>query len=56
MQREIAAFRLDDEEHPIATGTLKVVYAVKPAGGGRFSAAPLPPEIDELLTVDESAN
>ncbi|MFN3169033.1 MAG: acyl-CoA thioesterase [Phycisphaeraceae bacterium] len=48
-------FRKDDEAEPIATGTLKVVHAVKPAGAGRFSAAKLPAEIDRLLEVDENA-
>jgi len=46
-------FEKDGEESPIATGTLKVVYAVKPAGAGKFSAAKLPPEIDGLLTVSD---
>lgn len=38
----------------IATGSLKVVYAIKLAGTGKFSAAPLPPEIDSQLIVDDS--
>jgi len=49
-------FTKDGEPEPIATGTLKVVYAIKPAGSGKFSAAPLPTEIDQRLTVDESAD
>lgn len=46
-------FRKADESDPIATGTLKVVYAIKPAGEGKFKAASLPPEIDEALQVAE---
>jgi len=46
-------FRKEDDTAPIATGTLKVVYAIKSAGAGKFSAAPLPPEIDRLLTITE---
>jgi len=49
-------FEKADEESPIATGTLKVVYAVKPAGTGKFSAASLPPEIDSLLTITSGAS
>lgn len=49
-------FRKEDETDPIATGTLKVVYAIKPAGQGRFKAAPLPAEIDQALTVTETNN
>ena len=49
------SFTKEDEDQPIATGTLKVVYAIKPVGG-KFAAAPLPPEIDQQLTVDESTN
>lgn len=47
-------FTKDDEDEAIATGTLKVVYAVKPAGAGKFSAAKLPAEIDRLLVVDDA--
>ncbi|MGB0766572.1 MAG: acyl-CoA thioesterase [Phycisphaeraceae bacterium] len=42
-------FEKEGEDAPIATGTLKVVYAIKPAGQGRFKAASLPPEIDHAL-------
>ena len=49
-------FEKAGEESPIATGMLKVVYAVKPAGAGKFSAAPLPPEIDNLLTINRDAS
>lgn len=45
-------FEKAGEESPIATGTLKVVYAVKPTGAAKFSAAPLPPEIDSQLTIN----
>ncbi len=45
-------FSKEGEDGPIATGTLKVVYAIKPAGAGKFSAAPLPPEIDAALQID----
>ena len=45
-------FTKGDDPDAIATGTLKVVYAIKPAGAGKFSAAPLPAEIDQLLVVD----
>ncbi len=48
-------FTKEGEEGPIATGSLKVVYAIKPAGAGRFSAAKLPTAIDEALRVDEAA-
>lgn len=48
-------FRKPDEDQPIATGTIKVVYAIKPAGVGKFSAANLPAEIDQALTVDETS-
>lgn len=44
-------FNKEGEDQPIATGRLKVVYAIKPAGAGKFSAAALPPEIDRLLLV-----
>jgi YbgC/YbaW family acyl-CoA thioester hydrolase len=44
-------FRHADESDPIATGTLKVVYAIKPAGEGKFRAASLPPEIDRALQI-----
>lgn len=47
-------FRKESEPDPIATGTLKAVYAVKPAGADKFSAASLPPEIDKLLVVEQS--
>ena len=50
------AFRKADESDPIATGTLKVVYAIKPAGEGKFKAASLPPEIDEALQVAEPSD
>ena len=43
------------EDEPIAAGTLKVVYAIKPAGANKFSAAALPPEIDQALKVDDAA-
>ena len=46
-------FRMEDEPDPIATGTLKVVYAIKPAGQGKFKAATLPPQIDQALTVTD---
>lgn len=46
-------FEKAGEEAPIATGSLKAVYAVKPAGAGKFSAASLPTEIDRLLIIDE---
>lgn len=49
-------FRKGDETEPIATGTLKVVYAIKPAGAGRFKAAKLPPQIDQALTVTEPSD
>lgn len=49
-------FRKADETGTIATGMLKVVYAIKPAGAGKFKAAPLPPEIDQALTVTETEN
>ena len=47
-------FLKEDEDEPIATGTLKVVYAIKPAGSGKFRAAQLPAEIDRLLTIDQT--
>jgi len=47
-------FSKEGEAEPIATGSLKVVYAIKPAGAGRFSAASLPPDIDKLLVVDDA--
>lgn len=47
-------FTRDGEPDPIATGTLKVVYAIKPAGAGKFSAASLPTEIDQALIVTET--
>lgn len=37
------------EADTLATGTLKVVYAIKPAGSGKYSAAVLPAEIDQAL-------
>lgn len=49
-------FRKEEEADPIATGSLKVVYAIKAAGEGKFKAAPLPPEIDQALTVTEPDN
>lgn len=49
-------FRKADESDPIAAGTLKVVYAIKPAGEGRFKAASLPPEIDQALQVIEHSD
>ena len=49
-------FRKAVASDPIATGTLKVVYAIKPAGEGRFKAASLPAEIDEALQVIEQAD
>lgn len=49
-------FRKEEEAEPIATGSLKVVYAIKAAGEGKFKAAPLPPEIDQALTVTEPDN
>ena len=49
-------FRSADITDPIATGTLKVVYAIKPAGQGRFKAAPLPTEIDQALTITQPDN
>lgn len=49
-------FRKEDEADPIATGTLKVVYAIKPAGQGKFKAAPLPAEIDQALTITDTEN
>ena len=48
-------FLKEGEEQPIATGSLKVVYAVKPAGTGRFSAAKLPDQIDRALQVSEAS-
>ncbi|XAM00198.1 thioesterase family protein [Phycisphaeraceae bacterium D3-23] len=45
-------FETAGEDAPIASGTLKAVYAVKPTGAGKFSAASIPPEIDALLTVE----
>jgi len=42
------------EDQPIATGSMKVVYAVKTAAGGKFSAAPLPPEIDHALQISDA--
>lgn len=50
------AFRQADAADPIATGTLKVVYAVKPAGQGKFKAASLPPEFDQALTLTDQAH
>ncbi|MEM9345785.1 MAG: thioesterase family protein [Planctomycetota bacterium] len=50
------AFRKADESDPIATGTLKVVYAIKPAGEGKFKAASLPAEIDQALVVIDPEN
>lgn len=47
-------FRKADETEPVATGTLKVVYAIKSAGQGRFKAATLPPEIDQALTITDT--
>lgn len=47
-------FEKDGEDAPVATGSLKVVYAVKPAGAGRFSAAKLPPKIDSALQSDDA--
>ena len=49
-------FRKEEEADPIATGSLKVVYAIKAAGEGKFKAAPLLPEIDQALTVTEPDN
>ena len=49
-------FEKEGEEGPIATGSLKVVYAVKAAGAGRFSAATLPAEIDAALQVTDPAD
>lgn len=49
-------FRKIDEADAIAAGTLKVVHAIKPAGQGRFKAAPLPPEIDQALVVSDPEN
>ena len=49
-------FRKEDVTTPIATGSLKVVYAIKPAGQGKFKAATLPAEIDQALTVTETNN
>ena len=46
-------FRQADDTDALATGTLKVVYAIKPAGEGKFKAAPLPVEIDQALTVSQ---
>lgn len=46
------AFDKEGEDQPIATGSLKAVYAVRPAGSGRFSAAKLPDAFDRRLTVD----
>lgn len=45
------SFEIEGEATPIATGSLKVVYAIKPAGAGRFSAANLPAAIDRALQV-----
>lgn len=45
------AFRIADESDPIATGKLKVVYAIKPGGKGKFKAATLPAEINQALQV-----
>ncbi|MEM1355817.1 MAG: thioesterase family protein [Planctomycetota bacterium] len=45
------SFEKTGEPSPIASGTLKAVYAVKPAGTQKYSAAALPPEIDRLLSV-----
>lgn len=47
-------FRKQDEADPIATGSLKVVHAIKPAGQGRFKAAPLPEDIDKALQVSDA--
>jgi len=47
-------FRKEDEADPIATGTLKVVHAIKPAGRGKFKAAPLPADIDKALQVSDA--
>ena len=44
-------FRKEDEPDPIATGTLKAVYAIKQAGQGRFKAAPIPTEIAQALQI-----
>ena len=49
-------FRKEDENDPIATGTLKAVYAIKPAGEGKFKAAPLPTKIDQALVVTDIEN
>ncbi|MEM6259811.1 MAG: thioesterase family protein [Planctomycetota bacterium] len=49
-------FRKAEASDPIATGSLKVVYAIKPAGVGKFKAASLPPEIDRALQVIESSD
>ncbi|MBX2850218.1 MAG: acyl-CoA thioesterase [Phycisphaeraceae bacterium] len=49
-------FRTEDQPDPIATGTLKVVHAIKPAGAGKFKAATLPPEIDAALKVTEPSD
>ena len=46
-------FRKEDDSDPLATGSLKVVYAIKPAGEGKFKAASLPPEIDQTLTITD---
>lgn len=47
-------FTNDAQPEPIATGSLKAVYAVKPAGNSTFRAAPLPDEIDRQLQVDDA--
>lgn len=49
-------FRKEDEPDPIATGTLKVVYAIKPAGQSNYKAASLPAEFDQALTVTDPQN
>ena len=48
------SFYKEGEEQLIATGTLKAVYAVKPNGAEKFSAATLPTAIDSALVVTDA--
>lgn len=46
-------FRLpnDSEPEPVARGSMRVVYAVRPHGSQDWRAAPLPPEIRDHIEI-----